>query len=165
MTKALIDLLQTKSIDRLTIKELTQKAKVSRNAFYNNFNGIEDVLKDVYRQAHKEAFGDKLGDLNYLKSQTFIKDIIHFFDQNTMLLLALMKWNLLGYIAQYNTKMTNEYIKNCDNQFIRENAEYFMIFLWSKYFHLCTLWIMKGKQESCEEIYHMIVYFNDFEKV
>ena len=54
ITKALIDLLQTQSIDNISITKLTEKAKVSRNAFYNNFNGVEDVLKEVYREAHKE---------------------------------------------------------------------------------------------------------------
>ena len=156
ITKALIDLLQTQSIDNISITKLTEKAKVSRNAFYNNFNGVEDVLKEVYREAHKEAFGTKFNELEYFKSQTFIKDLIHFFDKNTLLLLALMKWNLLDYVAQYNTKLTYEYIEKSDNQIIKENAEYFTVFLWGKYFNLCTLWILKGKQESCEEIYKII---------
>lgn len=33
ITKALIDLLQTQSIDNISITKLTEKAKVSRNAF------------------------------------------------------------------------------------------------------------------------------------
>lgn len=163
ITKALIDLLQKQPIDDISITALTEKAKVSRNAFYNNFNGMEDVLKEVYREAHKEAFGTKFNKLDYFKSQTFIKDLIRFFDKNTLLLLALMKWNLLDYIAQYNTKLTNEYIKQCDDQIIKDNAEYFTVFLWGKYFNLCTLWILKGKQESYEDIYQIILYFNHFD--
>lgn len=163
LTKALIDLLQTKPIDEISITSLCEKANVSRNAFYNNFNGLEDVLKETYREAHKNAFKDHLSQLSYFKSNDFIHDIINFFDENSELLLALMKWNLLNYIAQYNTRMTNEYIKECEDEYIQANTDYFTVFVWGRYFNLCTLWILKGKKESPEEIYQMIQYFNQFD--
>lgn len=164
ITNALIDLLQTQSIDNITITQLTDYAKVSRNAFYNNFDGIEDVLKEVYREAHNKAFGEKLSKIDYYKSHEFIYDLIYFFDKNTLLLLALMRWNLLDYVSKYNTQLTNECVKNCQDKLIKANAEYFTVFLWGKYFNLCTLWILRGKQESIDDIYKMILYFNDFDK-
>ena len=38
ISKALIELLNNKPLDLITIKELAKKAEISRTAFYNNFN-------------------------------------------------------------------------------------------------------------------------------
>ena len=56
ITQALINLLQKTPIENITITSLVTKAKVSRNAFYNNYQSIEDVLKEVYQQAHQKTF-------------------------------------------------------------------------------------------------------------
>ena len=45
VSKTLIKLLNYKPLDLITIKELTEKANISRTAFYNNFHTLEDVLK------------------------------------------------------------------------------------------------------------------------
>ena len=47
ITEALIDLLQKTSIEDITITSLVTKAHVSRNAFYNNYQSVEDVLKEA----------------------------------------------------------------------------------------------------------------------
>ena len=38
VSKTLIKLLNYKPLDLITIKELTEKANISRTAFYNNFH-------------------------------------------------------------------------------------------------------------------------------
>ena len=47
VSKTLIKLLNYKPLDLITIKELTEKANISRTAFYNNFHTLEDVLKYI----------------------------------------------------------------------------------------------------------------------
>ena len=69
ITTALIQLLQNQLIEDISITKLTKQAKVSRNAFYNNFDSIEAVLKETYRQAHYEAFANKLSRNDYFQSQ------------------------------------------------------------------------------------------------
>ena len=41
---ALMELLESKELDRITVAELTRKAGVSRTAFYSNYDSIQDVL-------------------------------------------------------------------------------------------------------------------------
>jgi len=48
ISQALIELLNNKPLDLITIKELAKKAEISRTAFYNNFNNLDDVLKYIY---------------------------------------------------------------------------------------------------------------------
>lgn len=164
ISTALVELLQRQPIETITITNLAERAKVSRSAFYNNYKNMEGVLKEAYRQAHQEAFSLKYHDLDYINSHQFIKDIIRFFDENTELLLALMKWDLLSYVAKYNTDITNNCAKNYGDAVIRENTEYFTLFYWSRYFNICRYWIMEGKRETPEEIYQVIIYLENMSR-
>jgi AcrR family transcriptional regulator len=44
---ALIDLLQTKPIEDITVKELAEKADINRKTFYNNFDSVEEVRETL----------------------------------------------------------------------------------------------------------------------
>jgi len=47
---AFINLLQTKSNQRITITEITEKANVGRKTFYLHYNCIEDVVNDIEKE-------------------------------------------------------------------------------------------------------------------
>lgn len=138
VSKTLIKLLNYKPLDLITIKELTEKANISRTAFYNNFHTLEDVLKYIYQNAHKQVFKDKYSHLSYVYSDEHIKDMIHFFDKNSKLLLVLIKWNLIEFIAKYNTEIVLSYTQHYKNKFIREHAFYFISYYHGSLFNICT---------------------------
>lgn len=119
ITLALIDLLHKKPLDLITIKDLCLTAQVGGTAFYNHFKNKEDVLKSIYKKAHEEIFGNKFMNIDYLYSDEFIKDMIYFFDVHSDLLFILFKWNLTDLISKYNTEMSLEYIKCCDDEIIK----------------------------------------------
>ena len=162
VSKTLIKLLNYKPLDLITIKELTEKANISRTAFYNNFHTLEDVLKYIYQNAHKQVFKDKYSHLSYVYSDEHIKDMIHFFDKNSKLLLVLIKWNLIEFIAKYNTEIVLSYTQHYKNKFIREHAFYFISYYHGSLFNICTYWIASGKQESSDTLFKMI---KEFEKI
>lgn len=159
ISQALIELLQRKPLDLITIKEIVEKANIGRTAFYNNFKNKDDVLKHVYRKAHHKTFQDKFKDINYLFSDAYIKDMIHFFDINSQLLLVIYKWNLIDMIAKYNTDMCLEYAKKYDNEFIRKNADYFVCYTGVLIFNMCTLWVFHKKDMTPDELFKMLQYF------
>ena len=96
ISQALIELLNNKPLDLITIKELAKKAEISRTAFYNNFNNLDDVLKYIYQRAHKQIFKEKYSQLEYVYSDEHILDMISFFDKN---LYANMLFILLVIIT------------------------------------------------------------------
>ena len=162
ISHALIEILQRKPLDLISIKELTEKAHVGRTAFYNNFKNLEDVLKYIYRNAHHEIFDDKFKDLSYQYSDDYIKDMIDFFDKNSQLLNVLFKWNLIDIIAKYNTNLVLSYTKNYDDdENIKNNSFYFICFTSVTIFNICILWITKEKKESKEELFNLIKYFQN----
>ena len=162
ISQALIELLNNKPLDLITIKELTKKAKISRTAFYNNFNNLDDVLKYIYQRAHKQIFKEKYSHLEYVYSDEHIQDMISFFDKNSELLLVLIKWNLIELIAKYNTEIVLTYTHHYKNKFIREHAFYFISYYHGSLFNICTYWITNGKQESIETLFKII---KEFEKI
>ena len=162
ISKALIELLNNKPLDLITIKELAKKAEISRTAFYNNFNNLDDVLKYIYQRAHKQIFKEKYSQLEYVYSDEHILDMISFFDKNSILLLVLIKWNLIELIAKYNTEIVLSYTQHYKNKFIREHAFYFISYYHGSLFNICTYWITNGKQESIETLFKII---KEFEKI
>ena len=162
ISKALIELLNNKPLDLITIKELAKKAEISRTAFYNNFNNLDDVLKYIYQRAHKQIFKEKYSQLEYVYSDEHILDMISFFDKNSKLLLVLIKWNLMELIAKYNTEIVLSYTQHYKNKFIREHAFYFISYYHGSLFNICTYWITNGKQESIETLFKII---KEFEKI
>ena len=162
ISKALIELLNNKPLDLITIKELAKKAEISRTAFYNNFNNLDDVLKYIYQRAHKQIFKEKYFQLEYVYSDEHILDMISFFDKNSKLLLVLIKWNLIELIAKYNTEIVLSYTQHYKNKFIREHAFYFISYYHGSLFNICTYWITNGKQESIETLFKII---KEFEKI
>ena len=162
ISKALIELLNNKPLDLITIKELAKKAEISRTAFYNNFNNLDDDLKYIYQRAHKQIFKEKYSQLEYVYSDEHILDMISFFDKNSKLLLVLIKWNLIELIAKYNTEIVLGYTQHYKNKFIREHAFYFISYYHGSLFNICTYWITNGKQESIETLFKII---KEFEKI
>jgi AcrR family transcriptional regulator len=159
ISKALIEILYKKPLDLITIKELCIKANVGRTAFYNNFHNKEDVLKYVYRNAHKDIFKDYFKDIQYLLSDQYIIDMIHFFDINSELLYVIHKWNLINIIARYNTEISMEYIKQYHNPIIKNKADYFVCYSGVLIFNMCELWILKNKDMTQDELFKTIKYF------
>ena len=162
ISQALIEFLNNKPLDLITIKELAKKAEISRTAFYNNFNNLDDVLKYIYQRAHKQIFKEKYFQLEYVYSDEHILDMISFFDKNSKLLLVLIKWNLIELIAKYNTEIVLGYTQHYKNKFIREHAFYFISYYHGSLFNICTYWIINGKQESIETLFKII---KEFEKI
>ncbi len=52
---ALLFLLQTKELGKITISELAAKAGVSRNAFYRNYKSKEEILETIYEKASQQV--------------------------------------------------------------------------------------------------------------
>lgn len=163
ITDALIKLLQTKPIDLITITELVDQANVSRNAFYNNYKSIDDVLIAAYRQEHYIAFKHKYQQLDYFFDDAFINDNITFFDKNTKLLLALYKWNLINYVCMYNTKLTYLAVEKINHSFANNYPDYFITYIWTPVFNVCLQWILKNKPESPNELFILIKQLKTFD--
>lgn len=59
MTAALLRLLDTKTLDKITIRELCDEAGVNRSTFYSHYDTIEDILEET-RKIIVDEFVEKM---------------------------------------------------------------------------------------------------------
>lgn len=55
---SLLELLKTKSIDKVTVKDICDDCEINRNTFYYNYKDIYDVLNSIFTQAIEENLRD-----------------------------------------------------------------------------------------------------------
>src|SRR5205807_5433905 len=56
LREALIELIEERGFDALTIGELTQRAMVSRAAFYRNYRDKYDLVEQIFEEAMSTLF-------------------------------------------------------------------------------------------------------------
>lgn len=60
LAKTLIVMLQTSSVDKISVKQLTNKCGLSRQTFYNHFQDIYELVEWIYQNAiEKLIFNNK----------------------------------------------------------------------------------------------------------
>ncbi len=162
LAKALIELLQVCPFDRITVSNLTEKAGVSRSAFYSNYKRIEDILTDAILESLKESFDEKFMDENYVYSRNFVCDFIDYFDKYGKLLLVISKWDLLDFITISTSKTVDSTLQSYyDDPLIQNHIEYFQYFTVANMYFTCLAWLKKGKKETKEELYEICLHFYD----
>jgi AcrR family transcriptional regulator len=63
ITTALVQLLQEKPLEKISIRQVVEKAGVSRTAFYRHFNDLNDVIIGYYEPRFNRLFTDlEVGD-------------------------------------------------------------------------------------------------------
>ncbi len=162
LAKALIELLQVCPFDRITVSSLTEKAGVSRSAFYSNYKRIEDILTDAILESLKESFDEKFMDENYVYSRNFVCDFIDYFDKYGKLLLVISKWDLLDFITISTSKTVDSTLQSYyDDPLIQNHIEYFQYFTVANMYFTCLAWLRKGKKETKEELCDICLHFYD----
>ena len=54
MAQAISDLLQTRTLDKITIKDITDACDLTRNTFYYHFHDVYDLLRWLFEEKSKE---------------------------------------------------------------------------------------------------------------
>ena len=56
LREALIELIEERGFDKLTVQELTERAMVSRAAFYRNYQDKYDLVEQIFTEAMEDLF-------------------------------------------------------------------------------------------------------------
>lgn len=153
----LLECLENKSFDNITISDLQKTTGIARTTFYRNFDNISDVLYWKCDQCFFEA-------LNYYDFNKNINELHlakHYFNywiKNSEILELLIKINRQDII--YSSHFKNaELVKEKYGELENINAKY------GKYFiairtgltiSILTAWISNGKKETLEELLEII---------
>lgn len=164
--ESLIDLMQIKKIDDISISEISENAEISRRTFYRNFTSKEDVLDGYFEIIFTEIRGkiDKLGDgIDCLSSLRIIFRLCY---EHEDFFSALSKSNMLGFMLQkWNTALPIlhslfiDRIKKFPQTKDAKALEYLLAFNVGGTFNMVLKWIDEGMIIPSDEMADIVEDF------
>lgn len=159
MVDALTELCRTIPFDEITIRDICQKANISRSTFYYNYNKKDDIFIDAFEVMYFKIFGERNISENYYYSDDYLRDCINMYDKYTGLLIALEKWDVLDLIIRAPLSEMSELFGSSEDKLVKEHYFYYSLFMIYPYYYVLMSWIKKGKKESREEMFEICKHF------
>ena len=146
ITKAFFSLLESKPFDLIAVTEITNKAKVSRMAYYRNFNSKLEILEYFLAQTF-EAMSKELGEEIDFWTVEYGRVYYHFMKEHRDPILLLDKLGFSGLILNaFNA--TNEEIAG---DMPRNSIErYKLYYAAGASYNAMIHWLKGGCKESVE---------------
>lgn len=147
--KVFIELLQTESIDTITVSDICKKAELNRSTFYANFIDIYDLADKVKEHLEEEFLSLYHEEITYkLRTNNFLKLLCHIRDNQlfykTYLKLGFDGRNVFGY--------DEEYAKSFDDEYIEYHIEFFQ----AGFNAIIKKWLAGGCRETPEQIQQIL---------
>ncbi|MEI4322262.1 TetR/AcrR family transcriptional regulator [Streptococcus suis] len=136
--EALLQLIQQKAYDKITITDIANRAGVTRISFYRNFDSKDAILKQALERAYSAYKKEYGNDLSF-------PSLFSFFQQNKTLIDCLYKSEKEIFIAQLLT----------DRQSLAQlptELAYSYAFVGYSILGACTAWYQRGMVDTPEEI-------------
>ncbi len=155
MAKALLILLNEKSLSDITIKELVQRAGVARASFYRNFKSKEELITYFLNTLLLQYKDQYTADLSHIARYENVLRTFHYVYLYKSELYSLFKAKL----GQMVLDAFNEYIITSTGlQYKRQLYKYPFYSYAGALYNVIYYWITTGCNESPQEITE--AYFN-----
>lgn len=151
LTTALLDLMKDKPYDKITVKEIAEKADLNRSTFYRNFNTKEDVI-NYYLDYLTEEYIHRIGRSDKMDMSKVSRIFVEFWGENLEFVYSLRKNGLSYFLLEaFNTRLP--YIhKSIQEKFSykisEENLEFSLAFNAGGMWNLLMKWIDTGFVQS-----------------
>ena len=162
LKNSLIDLMHTKSVNKITVKELCENAGINRSTFYLYYTDQFALLKEIEDELllnareHLKNIDSNLNNLHYLKEMLYYmktnSDIFH--------TLLCRQENLSFQTVFIDTSIRNLRI-NLNLQCEEKISDYIFRYLTMGCLSLITKWFEDGFDMSPEELAEMIFRLSD----
>ncbi|WP_267379621.1 TetR/AcrR family transcriptional regulator [Bacillus sp. GM_Baccil_2] len=153
---ALLQLMKKKDFQKITITDITNRAGVSRMAFYRNFQSKGEILADRLDDLFKEYYGGIL--LKGVSSpHDFSVSFFVYFRNHSGLVKAMLQAQLHTELrSKFNQYVENIYTNIYKNQSINS---YEIKFLVGGILNILINWIESNMKESNEDMAKIIEKF------
>ena len=158
--QALLALLKEKPLDKITIRELCAKAGVNRTTFYNHYETVEDILRELVQQ-----YALTLSTLFDSPNHTFlavITQVLELMENNRTQILPLMQALPGAYLSEsilalpQVDKQLTQTLESRGNLSSKEELRTFILAGSSR---LITDWLKASSRRSAEEEASLILEF------
>lgn len=162
LENALITLLMKKSINEISVRELSDLADINRATFYLHYKTPNDLLTQLENELFDIIY-TSYQNHNLLNPYEFFLSLYQSLKEHSDFSKALLKsnsgkifWERISQEIkrEYYILWTKEYQALSDRE-----LEYFATFLVDGYLAVLKLWLANGMTESPEEMVHLIQKF------
>lgn len=154
---ALMELMEKKPLEEISITELTKKAGVSRMSYYRSFTSkqhiLEEYLQTIVRRFRLE--GEKNGYLGKDHSYEQLLYAFHFFRHHSRFALCLHQANLSSILLDGLNKYMDTYLLPPNAPFSKRCKTYAYA---GALYNLYIQWLKDGMQESEEKMAEIIFH-------
>ncbi|MGL9730066.1 TetR/AcrR family transcriptional regulator [Enterococcus sp. DIV0756] len=163
---AFLDILKVKSINKITISELSEKADIGRGTFYLHYHDLYDVYESVERDLYAELV-EMFDEFSpYVTSENLLaltNEVTAYIDKKRELFLLLMDVheNILNKIKEiFNEKVLQD---ECYSE-ISEYEQLEALFIVAGTFGILEEWLRSGLDMPLEQVskilHQLLMKFN-----
>lgn len=166
LKECLFTLLEQKSIDSISVKELTEAADVNRSTFYFYYNDINDMMMQVQNEIY-DVFDEKVlkNRSSFLTVEDFTDYLIHFLDfckEYEKICKFVISNDPNNFLAKKIKKNMLKYIPDSNKVFAANDSKrYLTCFAVSAMWETIIQWMYDGMPVPPEEMASFLanVYF------
>lgn len=160
LSQALFELLLEKELDQITISELTDKAFISRGAFYYHYENIYSLYRDLVESFYK-SFEDLMKSDPTVSWEMSLSQLLSFIQENAHIVRVLslshgkheLRSELLTFFEDRLTEIT---LYEMGTNYLQEDWKYMIRYHSSGVVSIFLLWIESNFSLSKEHIWKMI---------
>ena len=160
LSQALFELLLEKELDQITISELTDKAFISRGAFYYHYENIYFLYRDLVESFYK-SFEDLMKSDPTVSWEMSLSQLLSFIQENAHIVRVLslshgkreLRSELLTFFEDRLTEIT---LYEMGTNYLQEDWKYMIRYHSSGVVSIFLLWIESNFSLSKEHILKMI---------
>jgi len=159
--KSMVTLLNVKSYDDISIKDICDESGISRGTFYQHYRDKDDFLFQ-YQKAMMKKGKRRLTQIQFEERRQFFEHALNFWINEGELLLLLLRDNGAYIVHQAIKKNLQQNIEVrlvpiMNTQALTNKEKYFLIiFMSNAVLGVLQDWVQRGRQESPKEISLMI---------
>ena len=150
--QALLDLLREKPLEEISVAELCRRADVQRSTFYNHYNIVEDVLKEVKEDEPRELVAPIYGD----RYEKILAQNSRYADKN-YLYLGMLK-QMPEYVKEGDKYVADNAatLKELWTEFNERMLEYLSIYYTRGCQAMAKAWVEADIDITSEQISHLM---------
>lgn len=158
---AMLTLMKDKSVDKITVTELADLADVNRKTFYNNFDSIENVRKELetdivdlmFNIIEEEVLGDRLKNKK-INLKTLLRKLIYIIDKDRQRAKLVFDSGETVYFLRRLNKLLHPYIIEYANaRNMKEyEIEYMLYFMASGTASVLNSWLHEEYLTTAKQV-------------
>lgn len=156
----LVELLHEKSIQNITVRELTDRADVHRSTFYANFKDVYDLYNHLEDTIVQEISGIVPSD-NSVKPIMLFKDLLEYINQNRQVSRLFFGGNINAVFFENLTGLFKTACLDCwcaeyNITNVTEEMDYYVQFYLSGCLGSIGLWVSRDFEYPLEALVKML---------